>query len=54
MWLRACLAFELLTPVNNFAAEVIDYAVTQLFCTYPGNDVISAGQEQGSGRKLDI
>lgn len=43
-----------LTLVNkNFAVEVIDYAVMQLFYTYPSNDVTGAGQEQGCGRKLD-
>lgn len=35
--------FELVTPVNNSAAEVIDYAVTQLLYTYPSNDLMGAG-----------
>lgn len=32
-----------ITPVNNYAAEVIGCAVTQLLYTYPSNDLIGAG-----------
>lgn len=44
-WRNCCLTcvFEPVTPVNNSAAEVIDYAVTQLLYTYPSNDLIGAG-----------